>query len=174
MTTDSPLPATPEQADFAPRMNPVQLLIFGVGFGGMGVALGLSILNTFRYTEVGIDDVLVDMLLPGLFWLGGMAFAWSLLRLPFRLHIESGGLRRRTWFGPHFVPWSAVRAAQVGVVRGYVGLELRIGRWRWILIPLTGYGRPRALLEAVAQRLPAGVVLQRPAHLVLEDRPLYR
>ena len=78
----------------------------------------------------------------------------SYLTLPLRLTFTEEGIRRRTVLPPRFVAWHSVRAASLGAARGHFWLELKVGQWRWICIPLSDYRRAASLLSEIRARLP--------------------
>jgi len=98
-----------------------------------------------------------NVVIPWAIYLAGVIFVISMLSLPYRLRFGAEGMTRSTLLEPRFVPWHAVLAAQITVFRAYFGLELRVGRWRTVLIPLRGYGRPASLVDAIAACLPVGI-----------------
>lgn len=94
-----------------------------------------------------------------LFMAAAFGLLVSYLLLPFRLRFTEEGLRRWTLFGPRFVPWSAVKKAQIGSYRGYYALELWVTRRRWVCVPLLEYRRGAALLDEIRRRLPVEVAV---------------
>ena len=142
-----------ETMNFGPRIPKLQVVLVCLGFGGMGAGLALSALMDLSYALVTPSYLLSNMVLPVALYISAVSFVLSLLQLPFRLTFTAQGIGRRTLLKPHFVPWHGVQAARVRVARGFIGLELRVSSWRWIVIPLTGYARPRALVEAGSRHL---------------------
>jgi hypothetical protein len=124
-------------------------------------ALGWLAFNDIRQT-VGIQLEQGDALAPGilaeiavivLMLFSVPAFLVLHLTLPLRLTFTEKGIRRRTVLPPRFIAWDRVRGASLGVWRGHIWLELKVGRWRSICIPLSDYRRAASLLAEIRERL---------------------
>jgi hypothetical protein len=147
-----------EEIDFRPRLPVVRLVLACLVFGFLS-----WIFVREKWLEFNMVDrptspgVLVEVVGIGLLILAGFGFITSFLLLQFRLRFTEAGIRRLTLFGPRFIPWGGVRAAQLGSYKGYIALELLVSRRRWVCIPVLEYGRGAHLLEEIRRRLPVEV-----------------
>jgi hypothetical protein len=158
-----------EQIDFSPRLPVGRLILTCLVFGFLGWVFVRE--KQFEFTQPDAPT-LRDLLETGgigLLLLVSFGFITSFLLLQFRLRFSESGIRRFTLFGPWFVPWSAVRTAHVSNYKGYLALELRVSRWRWICIPLLEYRRGARLLNELRTRLPVEVVASEKQLALLSD-----
>ena len=146
-----------EDKDFQPKLPLYRLVLVVIVFGVLGLAFLNDKWSDYKFAgKLELSD-LFEFIGIGLILLLGFSFIVAFLLLPFRLRFTELGIRRRTVFGPWFVAWGSVRAAHVGNYKGYQALELRIGRWRWICVPLLEYKNAGALLAEIRSRLPVEV-----------------
>lgn len=147
-----------EEMDFRPLFPVLRLLLACLVFGFLGWVFvnekWLEFNMTGRPTPLSL---LVETVGIGILILTGFGFITSFLVLQFRLNFTEEGIHRLTLFAPRFIPWGSVRAAQIGSYKGYLALELLVGRRRWVCIPLLEYGRGAHLLEEIRRRLPVEV-----------------
>ena len=147
-----------EEIDFRPRLPIVRLGLACLVFGFLGFIFVREKLFEFSMADhANYPAVLTEAVVIGLLIVLGFGFITSFLLLQFRLRFTEAGIRRLTLFAPRFIPWSSVQRAQLGSYKGYLALELFVGRRRWICIPVLEYGSGFHLFEEIRKRLPVEV-----------------
>jgi hypothetical protein len=144
--------------DFGPRTPYGRLALGCLAYGTLGYLLYLDTQNTIKYNSPVSAGFLVERACI----LAFMLLVWGAivvhLLLPRRLRFSEAGLVRRTFFGPHFVPWASVKTARLGSFRGYVMLEMKVpGKRGWVSVPVSEYRRAASLLAEIRRRLPVPV-----------------
>lgn len=157
-----------EEMDFGPRLPFVRITFTLLAFAFLTWAAARETAARLEYAEPtpGIVAETIFIALMLFAFGGGMT---SYLLLPVTLRFTEEGIRRKTILAPRFVPWSAVRSAKIGTYRGYFALEMWIGKYRWITIPLLQYRRGDALLAEIRKRLPVEVAASEKETALLRD-----
>jgi hypothetical protein len=161
-----------EEIDFLPQVPVVRLVLTCLAFGALGWAFINEVWFEFQLAgRLTLTD-LVEAVGIGLLLLTGFCFITSFLLLQFRLRFTEAGLRRLTLFGPRFIPWSAVRAAQIESYRGNLVLTLRVSQRRWVCVPLLEFRRSARLLAEIRRRVTVEVrASERQLALLCEQEP---
>jgi hypothetical protein len=147
-----------EEIDFRPRLPIVRLILACLVFGFLAYIFVREKSFEFNMADrANSAGLLIEAVGIGLLIVSGFGFIASFLLLQFRLRFTEAGIRRLTFFGPRFIPWSSVRGAQLGSYKGYLALELSVSRRRWICIPVLEYGKGFHLFEEIRKRLPVEV-----------------
>lgn len=144
--------------DFRPDFPFFRLAFFCVGYGMLCLIFALETRNQFTYDLPVTTGFVVERLVIGAMLLGVFVMLALWLLLPFRLRFTEEGLRRRTIFGPRFVPWHGVTRARLSSFKQSVMLELNAkGRRLPLLVPVSEYGRRATLLAEIRRRLPVEI-----------------
>lgn len=146
-----------DEIDFFPRLPIVRLVLTCLAFGVLSWAFVNEVRFEFQLAGPPALGDLVEAVGIGLLLLTSFCFITSFLLLQFRLRFTEAGIRRLTLFGPRFIPWGSVRAAQVESYRGYLTLGLWVSRRRWACVPLLEFRRSACLLAEIRRRVPVEV-----------------
>jgi hypothetical protein len=159
-----------EEMDFGARPDFLRLTLACLIFSFLGYLFYLDTVSRLKDTPVTDPQLVVEKVTVSLFLLATFGFIVSYALLPQRLKFTEEGVIRRTLLPPRFIPWVAVRRAQIGSYKGYYALELWVSGWRWVCVPLLQYKKGASLLDEVRWRLPVEVVASERQLARLSDR----
>lgn len=138
-----------EQINFGARANYLPLL-FTSPFIIFSTWLAWHEITRLINSEANASfEILLVMPLLMIF----ITFCVSYTLLAKGLKFTEAGIYRRTVFPPRFITWSSIEAARITYFRQNVVLELRVNRWRWIIIPLLDFRYNALLLSEIRKRL---------------------
>lgn len=158
-----------EEIDFSPRVPVVRLILTGLAFGVLGWAFANETWFEFQLAgRLALRD-LIEAIGISLLLLVSFCFITSFLLLQFRLKFSEVGIRRLTLFAPRFIKWDSIRSASVWSYKGYVCLELRVSRCRWVCVPLLEYGKGARLFREMKKRVPIEIHVSEKQLAVLSD-----
>ena len=146
-----------DDIDFSPQVPIVRLILICLAFGVLVWAFVNEVRFQLQLEGRPTRGDLVETAGIGVLLLTSFCFITSFLLLQFRLRFTEAGIRRLTLFGPRFIPWRSVLAAQIENYRGYLVLGLWVSRRRWICVPLLEFKRRGRLLAEIRSRLPVEV-----------------
>ena len=158
-----------EGIDFGPQVPIVRLVLTCLAFGVLGWAFVNELRFELQQTDRPALGDMVEVIGIGVLLLGSFCFITSFLLLQFRLRFTEAGLHRLTLFGPRFIPWGSVRAAQVESYRGFLVLVLWVSQRRWICVPLLEFKRSARLLAEIRRRVPVEVQVSHKQLALLGD-----
>jgi hypothetical protein len=147
-----------DDKDFGPRVPALRLALLCAAFGALGYLFALETRNTLTYNAPVSSGFWVERAFIAAMLAGAFAPLALWLLLPLRLRFTDAGILRRTLLRPRFIPWQNVTGGAPSSFKANVMLELRVTNRRLpVLVPLTEYRRPAALLAELSRRLPARV-----------------
>ena len=138
--------------------------------GFVNFTIAFAVVYTFVFGAIAVVNVYRQLREPtstgDVFgWLGTLAVTSACVALllyfttaVYRISYYESGVVIHGLRGRRFVPWGAVRAAQLNRFKGSVELALRAdGRRLPASVPLTSYAKQATLLAEVRKRLPVPV-----------------
>ena len=159
--------------DFKPRLPLFRLTALLLAFCFLTFAFITDTKYRLEFKSITELGFLAETVFVGLTLLSFIGFMLSYLLLQHRLRFTEEGIHRRTLFKPRFIAWKDVKRARMGsvAIRGgtLLLLELCVGRWRWVWIPLLEYKRSASLFGEIRKRLPVEVEIRGRAEELLRD-----
>ncbi len=161
-----------EDIDFEPRkvqatcMFIVTLLGYGLGLGSAiyyGLKQSLEVVSSSPANLFEVVFIILAYSLGFFFLLLYAVFN------PYRFTFMEQGAWVYTWRGRQFFAWHKVERATLSSYKGHIDLSLRLGRLRYIAIPLSSYKKGGRLLAEVRRRLPVEVEVSKEQAAMLED-----
>lgn len=162
-----------EDMDFKPRLPLIRLTLLLLVFGFLTLGFILETKTQLEYKSISELGFLAEKAFVGLVLLSFIGLMLPYLLLQHRLRFSEAGIQRLALFKPRFIPWKDVKRARLGFVTVRGGtlllLELCVGRWRWVWIPLLQYRRSASLFTEITKRLSVEVEVRGRAQELLRD-----